>query len=1024
MKVKIDYDNNGEKDEEGEYFKVPIENEQGTLHMFSRVNNIKLFITKLKSLIKKNFLIISLFTIILVIIVLFIVAKSAYGNSIDNSNDPFNLNKNENNNDNKENTYNINESKKREDLFYISQKKNKINMESIYSPQLINPQNIKLIQNLEISLDLEYENFIHLKIKDSSQKRWEVPEIDVLNKNYLKNRQNNKHSLTKNKPNIKTNLFNIEVLTKKNLNDTQDNNIISNNNNNNNNNNNVDEAFSFKLTNKENNEFYSFTTSNNFLYSDNYIHFQSRLTSDNIYGFGERTHDFKLDNNLYTIWPHDCGGTKYDFGEGAKNQYSHQPIALHKTKYTYLWLGFVFLNTNAQDVIIDTVKEKDNSNTYLTHKTIGGIIDYYIIVSSFPEEVIKKIQFLLGIPPLPPYWSLGYHQSRYGYKDFSQFKNVYEQYKNNNIPIDTMWIDIDSLKNFEIFTIDRKFKDLPNYVKNNIHKDGGKFVPIVDLGISYENMRNPYVKLGNSLDIFIKSNYTKKPLIGKVWPGKTVFPDFLNPKIEKFWFKGLEDYHNLIKYDGIWLDMNEPANLLENAYCIGEVADIGECTEDKNKYHREKLSYFPGGKKDISMKSINENAIVYGNNVIYDVKPLIAYYQTKYTFEFLDTKLKIRPFVLSRSTSIGSGKYTSHWLGDNFSNYSNLKNSISGIFNFNIFGIPFTGSDICGFMDNANRELCIRWYNLGVFYPFSRNHNFFNVRDQYPWSFGNSNQYDTIEIIKKDINYRYSLLRYMYSQFFLISLNEKGSFFKPLMFEYPEEKTSYEDIESKIMFGEAFLICAFYERSEDNKNFVLPNDNFNEYPTGKSIMNYNQKNKKIELSGQLDKIYIFLRGGFIVPSQNTFNKFILNSLKLRDEKINLIINPDRNKRSIGELFYDNDDNNTIEKNLYYRVDFLFDGDNLFINVNKNNIDKYIYNDHILGTIEIWRANELFKINNNINNNNPNSFKVQIFYKNKEKNVENIEGIYEKENNKLIVEISKDNKKISLFDIRKISFNDN
>ena len=57
----------------------------------------------------------------------------------------------------------------------------------------------------------------------------------------------------------------------------------------------------------------------------------------------------------------------------------------------------------------------------------------------------------------------------------------------------------------------------------------------------------------------------------------------------------------------------------------------------------------------------------------------------------------------------------------------------------------------------------------------------------------------------------------MHSQFFLISLNEMGSFFKPLMFEFPEEKTSYEDVESKIMFGEAFLIYAFYEKGEKIK---------------------------------------------------------------------------------------------------------------------------------------------------------------------------------------------------------------
>ena len=76
----------------------------------------------------------------------------------------------------------------------------------------------------------------------------------------------------------------------------------------------------------------------------------------------------------------------------------------------------------------------------------------------------------------------------------------------------------------------------------------------------------------------------------------------------------------------------------------------------------------------------------------------------------------------------------------------------------------------------------------------------------------------------------------MYSQFFLISLNDKGSFFKPVMFEFPEEEASYEDIESKIMFGEAFLTVAFYEENENNKKIEFPDEYFNVYPSGKSII--------------------------------------------------------------------------------------------------------------------------------------------------------------------------------------------
>ena len=927
------------------------------------------------------------------------------------------------------------------EFFYILQKKEKIDLNNFSSPQLRKPENIKVIEKLEVSLDLEYEKFVHLRIKDPHNERWEVPDQDVLDKDYILNRNENKVPITKYsdeyEPHYDSQFFYVEFLyneTYDNDNENENNNLMDDNDPDNIDiDNDIDENdddqnietiqnFGFRLVTQQGEEFYKFTTTKNFLYSDTYINFESQLTSDNIYGFGERTHDFKLNEGIYTIWPHDCGGTKYDDGKGGMNQYSHQPIGLHKTKYENLWVGFVFLNTNAQDVIINS----DKNNTYLTHRTIGGIIDYYIIVDDSPEEIVRNIQTLLGIPPLPPYWSLGYHQSRYGYKSFNDFRDVYEKYKNLEIPIDGMWIDIDSLDNFEMFTLNSNFKGVSDYVKNNIHKDGGKFVPIVDIGFSYENKDSPYIKLGEELDIFIKSNYTKNNLIGKVWPGKTVFPDFFHPNISEFWFKGLQDYYKLVYYDGIWLDMNEPANLLEdsNSNCIGEIADENECTPDKNIYSNDELPYIPGYrpnvKETLSKKSISENALIYPNNTVYDTKPMISFYQTKYSYHYLNSHLNKRPFILSRSTSLGSGKYAFHWLGDNLSTFENLKNSISGIFNFNIFGIPFTGADICGFMQDASNNLCIRWYNLGVFYPFSRNHNFFAAKDQYPWSFNT----DTINIVKKNINLRYSLLRYIYSQFFLISLNEKGSFFKPLMFEFPEDETSYEDIESKIMFGEAFLLCTFYENNENSKKFKFPNSNFNTFQTGKSIVDYepneDSKNKIVELSGKLDQIHIFLRGGYIVPYQDVFDKYILNTEKLRNEKLNLIVNIDNFNQSRGELFFDNDDIDTIKNSTYFRVEISYSENKLNFNTYKNRLDKYEYNDHILGKIEFWRINQLIEMNDK-NENKSKIISLNVTYNENTNPAEIIEGVYDKENDKAIFEISKGDKSISIFDINEMEF---
>ena len=199
------------------------------------------------------------------------------------------------------------------------------------------------------------------------------------------------------------------------------------------------------------------------------------------------------------------------------------------------------------------------------------------------------------------------------------------------------------------------------------------------------------------------------------------------------------------------------------------------------------------------------------------------------------------------------------------------------------------------------------------------------------------------------------------------------------------------------------------KKVKKSKKFNFPNDNFNEYPGGKSILDKNDKNRIIQLSGKLDKIHIFLREGFIVPNQNTFDKFILNSFKLRNEKLNLIINTNQNKKARGELFFDNDDIDTINKEIYYRVDMFFDEDKLFITTYKNKMIKYNYKDNILGIIEIWRANEIFEIEKTYEN----TFYLNLFFTDRDKEEETIKGIYDIKNNKIIFDITKNGKEISI-----------
>lgn len=86
-----------------------------------------------------------------------------------------------------------------------------------------------------------------------------------------------------------------------------------------------------------------------------------------------------------------------------------------------------------------------------------------------------------------------------------------------------------------------------------------------------------------------------------------------------------------------------------------------------------------------------------------DVHSLLALHEVVATYKAIENTLKTtQPFIITRSNSFGSGKYTGHWSGDNLSTFFHLKLSISSVIRHNLYGIPMVGADICGFNGDTN----------------------------------------------------------------------------------------------------------------------------------------------------------------------------------------------------------------------------------------------------------------------------------------------------------------------------------
>ena len=778
------------------------------------------------------------------------------------------------------------------------------------------------IIKLSLKISLECDKYLHIYITDATEQRWEHPmSISDFYKEKIKTCEQTK-SLQD---------FGLYI------------------------NENTEEPFYISLTNPKTSELIFTTESTDFLYSDNFITFAGFITTNDVFGFGERYHDLKLGDGKFTMWPNDTSGIHQDTGEGGYNAMGIHPLGFHRTAND-TFVGLLFNNINAQDLII----RSNENNVLLQHITIGGVIDYFITLNDTPDKALISLHDVIGHPALPPFWSLGFHQCKWGYKNDKEIRYVYNNYVSHQLPIDTFWGDIDILQDYRIFTLnEQNFAELPKLI-HEMHENNYKFVPIVDLGFPMKDIDEFYIR-GKETNAFIKSNYTKEDLISYVWPEEAVFPDFFSEAGVNLWDYAMRKYYLNVKYDGIWLDMNEPAMIKVDDITRGELLPSG-VTFDPVYNHYEYIPYIPGYREDhptIRGRTLSENCYstaVTENKFLYayNFKPMLNYMQNYYTNNNLVKILGTRPFILSRSTTLSHGRYAFHWLGDNDSKYEDMRNGLNGIFQFQIYGVPMTGDDICGFNRESWDEICARWMSLGAFFPFARNHNSVNLPPQEPYAFGLESK--TLSSSKLALNMRYSLLRYYYTELFKISLGEKGSFFKPIYFEYFKEYDTMTNMAESFMIGDAFIIYPVFKNETDDINVYMPKDDWSIFPSGEIYKSKGDwKGGKVTLSGEYGIIHIFMRGGQIFPHQNTESKFIPNSNALHKEKTELYIIPDSESHvAKGDIIFDNDEYDTIKKENYYYIHFNFENNILKFDIVNSMNSLYENKDIYVSILKFFR----------------------------------------------------------------------
>jgi alpha-glucosidase len=454
--------------------------------------------------------------------------------------------------------------------------------------------------------------------------------------------------------------------------------------------------------------------------------------------------------------------------------------------------------------------------------TQDSVLTYYFFYGPEPKKILERYTQLVGRMPLPPRWSLGYQQCRWSYTPERRVREIAEGFRDRNIPCDVLYLDIDYMDGYRIFTWHPENFPNPTQLVRDLSDDGFKVAVIVDPGIKVDADYHAYVS-GLERHVFVTMP-DGSPFVGEVWPGHCAFPDFTNPSARLWWGEQFSDLVNT-GVRGWWNDMNEPS-----------VFNVPTKTIDRDALHH--------GHGVPSSHAANHN--IYGMQM------------TRATYEgTLAHRPGERPFVLTRATFAGGQRYSAVWTGDNVASWEHLSMGLSMCLNLSISGFSFVGTDIGGFIGYPTGELFARWLQLGVFMPLMRAHSVINERNKEPWEFGE----EFTRINKQSIELRYRLLPYIYNTMRQSAISGQPAM-RPMAFVYPGD-TRFRMESRQFMFGDELLVAPVLSSGVRERNVELPSGSWYDFWSGE----LHEGGKAIIVSAPLDRIPLLARAGAAVPTQ-------------------------------------------------------------------------------------------------------------------------------------------------------------
>lgn len=505
--------------------------------------------------------------------------------------------------------------------------------------------------------------------------------------------------------------------------------------------------------------------------------------------------------------------------------------------------------------------------------------DLYLLSGGNENAICKEFRTLIGRSYIPPRWAFGLAQSRWGYKTEEDVREVARQYKEHDLPLDMICMDIEYMQDYADFTVNKeRFPDLTK-LSADLKAQGIRLVPIIDAGVRVDPNDSTCTE-GLEKGYFCKKA-DGTPFVAAVWPGKAYFADFLRPEVREWFghkYKALTD----CGIEGFWNDMNEPSLFYSPERLRAFLNDMAALREKDNIEQEEFFPRVVGGAMGL-MNSPADYASFYhevdGQKVRHDqVHNLYGGSMTRAAGEaFADLRPGQRTLLYSRSSFIGSHRYGGIWLGDNNSSWAQLLANIQMMPSVQMCGFLYSGADLCGFSSDTTPDLALRWLEFGLLTPLMRNHSAVGTRMQEYYRFP-----EVLPAVRNMIRLRYALLPYLYSEFMKAAL-ENTSYFRPLAFDYPDDPDARE-VEDQLLLGEGLMAAPVYVQNAHGRHVYLPEpmkllrlravDDYDEeiLPAGHHYIRC-----------ALDEVLLFLRPGHIVPVAQPAN----NTSELDDASLTL-----------------------------------------------------------------------------------------------------------------------------------------